>query len=160
MTIVTTEEGCLIVPPDEGAEVRSIANAPTVLKAGAAETEGLAVVYEQATPARSGPPPHIHHESAEMFIVLEGDFVFRINGREVRAPRGTFAYVPKGVAHSYFNSGPEPGRIVYWFTPPAKMEEYFHELSQLPPGPVDRTMLDAIAARHGVEILERPADRS
>jgi hypothetical protein len=36
------------------------------------------------------------------------------------------------------------------------MRDYFGELSQLPPGPVDRATLDAIAARHGVEIVNEP----
>ena len=151
-----TEDGCLVVARGAGLEVRCASNSPTLLKAGGDQTYDIAAVFEQSTPPQSGPPLHVHHESAEMFYVLEGTFIFRAGNRDVEAPAGTFIFVPKGVQHTYFNIGSAPARILYWFSPAAGMTSYFKELSELPRGPVDRSLLDTIARRHGVEIVGGP----
>jgi mannose-6-phosphate isomerase-like protein (cupin superfamily) len=153
---VITEDGCLVVGPGEGSAVGSTSGAPTLLKAGTEATAGLALVFEQTAPAGARPLLHVHHEAAEMFLVLEGELTFTAGTREFRAPSGTFVYVPKGVAHTYRNPGPGPARIVFWYTPAARMEGYFEELARMPAGPLDRDLLDSIAARHGVEIVEKP----
>jgi quercetin dioxygenase-like cupin family protein len=154
--IFVTEDGCLVVTAEAGREVRSPSGAPTLLKASGQETQDLVAVFEQTAAPRSGPPLHIHHESAEMFYVLEGAFVFKAGAQDLDAPAGTFVFVPKGVAHTYVNAGDEPARILFWFTPAARMTDYFKELSELPVGPIDPSKLDAIARRHGVEIVGDP----
>ena len=87
-----------------------------------------------------------------MFYVVEGNYEFTAGDRHFDAPPGTFAFVPKGIAHTYRNAGDLPARLLYWFIPPAHMAEYFTALAQLPSG-ADSSRVDAIARDHGVEIV-------
>jgi quercetin dioxygenase-like cupin family protein len=151
-----TDEGCVVVPPGEGSPVKGVSGEPTLIKATGDQTGGLVAALEQTTPPNSGPPVHIHHESAEMFYVLEGEFTFQAGADVFTATRGTFVFVPKGIPHTYVNSGAEPARVLFWFTPPARMVNYFKELAKLPPGPPEGSALQAIADRNGVTIVAPP----
>lgn len=149
-----------MVLPGGGKPVKGLSGDPTVALAGGEETAGTVAVYEQVTAAGSGPPLHIHHECAEMFYVLEGELTLRIGSDVVRAPAGTFAFVPQGVTHTYTNLGTVPARLLYWFSPAARMTSYFTQLGKLPPGPPNRDAVDAIAREHGVSILWEGLDTS
>ncbi len=142
-----------MVLPGGGTPVKGISGDPTVSLANGADTDGALAAFEQVTAAGSGPPLHIHHECAEVFYVLEGELKVQIGSEVLKAPAGTFAFVPRGLAHTYTNLGPRPARLLYWFNPAARMTSYFAELGKLPGGPPDRHAIDVIAREHGVSIL-------
>jgi oxalate decarboxylase/phosphoglucose isomerase-like protein (cupin superfamily) len=53
---------------------------------------------------------------------------FLIDGCEHVARAGSFVFVPRGVAHTFWNAGAAPARQLTVFTP-AGIEDYFAEVS-------------------------------
>lgn len=74
--------------------------------------------------------PHIHKAMEESFYVLEGSFVFTVDGEDIEASEGSYILVPRGVPH-VMRAGAGGGRFLC-FAVPAGLEEMFRELSGLP----------------------------
>ncbi len=95
---------------------------------------------------------HIHHDAAEAFYVLEGEYVIYLEDREFTCPAGSFIYIPSGVRHG-FRVGRVPSRKLNLYSP-AAMIGYFDELSAaITADDADPAHLDAIARRHGMEVV-------
>ena len=94
---------------------------------------------------------HIHHDAAEAFYVVAGEYIIFVRDDEFKCPAGSFIYIPAGVPHG-FRVGSAPSRKLNLYTP-AAMVGYFDELS----GAIARGDADAdlsgIAERHGMEIV-------
>ena len=69
------------------------------LRASAAETGGAIEVIEYSGPA--APPPHVHREHDEVFIILTGTFRFILGRETMDAPQGTVVLVPRGSRHGF-----------------------------------------------------------
>jgi len=140
----------VVVPPGGGRPI-DLGTFAMTLKASAEETAGVVSVLEAEEPPGFGPPLHIHHDAAEAFYVLEGEYVMFIEDEEHTCPAGTFLFIPQGVRHG-FRVGSVPSRKLNFYFP-AAMVGYFDELSTaLARGDADDE-LDAIAARHEMEIV-------
>jgi mannose-6-phosphate isomerase-like protein (cupin superfamily) len=143
--------GAFVLQPGEGRSIDLGAFAMTV-KADSAETSGLVSVLEAKEPPGFGPPLHIHHDAAEAFYVLEGEYFMYLRDREVRCPAGTFIFIPAGMTHG-FRVGAVPSRKLNFYFP-AVMVGYFDELSvAVARGEADESVLDDIARRHSMEIV-------
>jgi mannose-6-phosphate isomerase-like protein (cupin superfamily) len=104
-------------------------------------------------PPGFGPPLHVHHDAAEAFVVLEGDYVMYVDGHRHECPRGTFVYVPAGTPHTFTVAGDRAGRKLNLFTP-AAMVGYFEALAVAEAdGRIDDRLLGEIAERHHMEVL-------
>jgi mannose-6-phosphate isomerase-like protein (cupin superfamily) len=57
-------------------------------------------------------PPRIHLDEDEAWYVLEGRLAFRLGDREIEADAGSAVFGPRGVAHTYWNSGPGVARYL------------------------------------------------
>ena len=122
------------------------------LKASGDETFGLFSLLEAEEPPAFGPPMHIHHDAAEAFYVLEGEYVMFVGDREVACPAGSFVFIPAGMPHG-FRVGAVPSRKLNFYFPSA-MIGYFDDLSAaLDRGDVEESTLDKIATRHAMEIV-------
>jgi hypothetical protein len=122
------------------------------VKATSADTDGGFTLLEADEPSGFGPPMHIHHDCAEAFYVLEGEYIFFLDGREQVCPAGSFVYVPKGAPHG-FRVGAAPSRKLNLYIP-AAMVGYFDELSAaIGRGEKDPTVLNEIANRYAVEVI-------
>ena len=140
----------VVVPPGEGRPIDLGVFAMT-LKAAAGETGGVVSVLEAEEPPGFGPPLHIHHDAAEAFYVLEGEYVMFVEDEEFACPAGTFIFIPQGARHG-FRVGSAPSRKLNFFFP-AAMVGYFDDLSAaIARGEADDE-LDAIATRHEMEIV-------
>lgn len=93
-------------------------------------TNGEISVFDGSLPAGSGPEDHMHQTFSEVFYVLEGEFAFRVDGKEYIGRPGTAAYVPKGVTHSFKVLGTTPGRVLNYILP-AGFENFFFEVQAL-----------------------------
>ena len=123
-----------------------------LLKASEQETSGAFSLLEAAEPPNFGPPMHIHHNCAEAFYVLAGEYQIFIEDEEARCPAGSFVYIPAGVRHG-FRVGSEPSRKLNLYVPGA-MVGYFDELSQaIADANADPGVLDGIAVGHGMEVV-------
>ena len=138
--------------PGEGKMVKFLGN-EMVLKAVSADTGGQFSVCEFTMAGGfGGPPPHVHHGHDETFYVIDGALKFRIEGREIDAPTGAFAHVPRGTGHTFWNPGDTPAKLLAVFTP-AGYEKYFEEVSQAFPAgvPPEPGQLTQIMARYETE---------
>jgi len=95
------------------------------------DTGGTTGVIEEIVAPGGGPPLHIHHAADELFYVLSGTFTFKIGDRRASGDTGTVAFAPRGMAHTWQNSGDTPGKMLCVFTP-AGFERFLVELSAVP----------------------------
>jgi mannose-6-phosphate isomerase-like protein (cupin superfamily) len=103
-----------------GAPMRIVAGAvhTTIrLIAGAADTMGRFCVFEQETPAGWAPPRHIHMHEDEIVYILAGTYEVSFGAEHRTLSAGGCAILPRGVAHSIRNVGPNAGRLLCVVTP-------------------------------------------
>lgn len=79
-------------------------------------------------PGSQGPPIHIHHVHDEGFYVMAGHFGFVLDGITTYGKPGTHVLVPKGHAHSFWNAGARPAKLLHIVSPPG-LEQYFRDLA-------------------------------
>jgi len=139
-----------VVPPGGGRQI-DLGPFEMALKATGEETGGIFSLLEASEPPGFGPPLHIHHDAAEAFYVLEGEYVMFLDEREETCPAGSFVFIPAGMRHG-FRVGDVPSRKLNLFFP-AAMVGYFDELSAAIARGDAEQALDAIATRHAMEIV-------
>jgi mannose-6-phosphate isomerase-like protein (cupin superfamily) len=146
-----TSKEAFSVSPGEGRPI-DLGTFAMTEKAAAASTGGLVSVLEAEEPPGFGPPIHIHHDAAEAFYVLEGEYVMFLGEREVVCPAGTFIFIPAGTPHGFRVGAVASRKLNFFF--PAAMTGYFDELSAaVARGEADEAVLDGIARAHHMEIL-------
>jgi quercetin dioxygenase-like cupin family protein len=149
--------GSFAVGPGEGRFI-DLGEFGVVVKADEVETGGVVSVLEAEEPPGFGPPIHVHHDCAEAFYVLEGEYVMYLEGSEFVCPAGSFIFIPQGARHG-FRVGDLPSRKLNFYFP-ASMIGYFEDLgTALHRDDVDDTELAGIASAHGMEIVGPPSQR-
>ena len=122
------------------------------VKANSDETNGIFSLLEAEEPPHFGPPLHIHHDAAEAFHVLEGEYLMFLDDREEVCPAGSFIFIPAGMRHG-FRVGAAPTRKLNFYFP-AAMIGYFDDLSDaIRRAEVDESLLANIARRHSMEVV-------
>lgn len=140
-----------VLGPGEGRQI-DLGEFGMSVKATRDDTGGSFSLLEADEPADFGPPLHIHHDAAEAFYVLEGEYIIFLDGREVRCPAGSFIYIPARTPHG-FRVGNVASRKLNIYTP-AAMVGYFDDLSDATKtGTVDPEVLSEIALRYSMEVL-------
>jgi mannose-6-phosphate isomerase-like protein (cupin superfamily) len=128
------------------------------VKASESETAGVVSVLEAEEPPGFGPPIHVHHDCAEAFYVLEGEYIMSLEDREFVCPAGSFIFIPQGARHG-FRVGEMPSRKLNFYFP-ASMIGYFDDLAAaLRRDDVTDAELAGIASSHAMEIVGQPSQR-
>ena len=142
-----------VLGPGEGESMTVFGNDLTI-KAGAAETGGaFSLVDYTAAPGFPGPPPHVHHETADMFFVLEGELTLRLGEETPTLGPGSFVLVPPETVHTFSNPGDRPVRFLSLMSP-GGFEQYFRDLQDaFGDGPPDVARIGEIAARYDVDTV-------
>lgn len=152
-----TEPKPYALGPGEG-RVIDLGDFEVTVKASETETGGAVSVLENEEPPGFGPPVHVHHDCAEAFYVLAGEYIMNLEGREVVCPAGSFIFIPRGARHG-FRVGDVPSRKLNFYFP-ASMVGYFDELAEaLRRDGVDESELAGIAVAHRMEIVGPPSER-
>lgn len=94
-----------------------------MLRASGAVTGGAMEVIEYTGPA--APPPHVHEDHDEVFIVVNGTFRFFVEDAVTDAPSGSVILVPRGSTHGFTM---EAGSSALLLVLPSGLEDYFKEL--------------------------------
>ncbi|MCK6623769.1 MAG: hypothetical protein DPW09_36060 [Anaerolineae bacterium] len=124
------QPGAIILQPQEG-DTLSALGVTITYKATGADTNGQWLVLEYAAPPHfSGPAPHWHKVTAEIFYVLEGTLTFGVAEQMFTVGPGGFAFVSPGVVHSFSNQTDAQAKYLL-VTSPAGLENYFAELADL-----------------------------
>ena len=125
------------------------------------QTGGAFFLAEISVVPGGGTPPHIHHREDESFHVLEGSLTVHVGGNTIRASAGDSVFLPRGIAHSFENSGGRSARALVVSTP-AGLEGFFAEVFEAAfdrsaPRPLPSRELIARAQeaspRYGLELL-------
>jgi mannose-6-phosphate isomerase-like protein (cupin superfamily) len=94
-------------------------------------------------------PLHLHRSDDEAWYVLSGQLGFRLGEREVVVGAGSGAFVPRGVAHTFWNPSPEPARYLLIMTPRIKeLVDELHVAEDRSPA-----AMDALWAKYDSEML-------
>jgi mannose-6-phosphate isomerase-like protein (cupin superfamily) len=120
------DAAAIVLRPGEGRAI-DLGNFVMSLKVSGDETRNAFSLLEAAEPADFGPPMHIHHDCAEAFFVLEGEYRIFVETAEFDCPAGSFIFIPSGLRHG-FRVGPLPSRKLNLYAP-AAMVGYFDSLS-------------------------------
>jgi mannose-6-phosphate isomerase-like protein (cupin superfamily) len=126
----------VIVPAGEG-EVLQVLGAPLEILVRKADTDGaFSVVISNDGPGGGPGPNVVHQDRDETFFVIEGEYTFYSDGKEVTGGPGTIIVNPKGIRHGFVNSGTTQGKMLMMYTP-GGFEDFFTEVGQkgLQPGP-------------------------
>ena len=104
-----TVNGCTIIATSVNAE-------PVYF--GPSETSSSYVAVAGVfPPGQPAPPFHLHPDTDEAFYVAEGDATFLLGDREVTVGAGGLVFVPRGAAHTVWNSGETPVRGLIIISP-------------------------------------------
>lgn len=118
-------------------------------------SDGALTVIETVNAPGFGPPMHRHHET-EVFRVLEGRYLFEVNGRRLEAATGDIISVPGGDAHAFVNITDKPARQLIMILPAMDAVRFFTELGEFFKGKPDRNALNLFGKPWGVEFLGPP----
>ena len=90
------------------------------------QTGGAFFMAEVSVLPGGSNPPHIHHREEECFYLQEGTLTIQVGGKTHTASAGDFIRLPRGVAHSFENTGNVDARVLL-LVAPAGLETFFEE---------------------------------
>jgi len=142
-----------VVPPSAGKVVRAFGEELTFHLSGA-ETGGRYTMFTSVTPPGGGPPPHVHENEDEWFLVLEGRAEFFKDNAWMSAPVGTAVYTPRGCVHTFRNPGDTPLKMLV-HAAPAGFEKFFARCADefAKHGAPDMANIVRIAGEHGIRFV-------
>jgi quercetin dioxygenase-like cupin family protein len=125
-----------------------------------AETGGAFFMAEVLVRPGGGPPPHLHQRGEESFHVLEATLTIQVGETTLHASPGDVVHLPRGVVHSFQNTGKVDAKFVLVVTP-AGLENFFREafcpaVDRSGPPRVSEALvarLIATAPKHGLELV-------
>jgi mannose-6-phosphate isomerase-like protein (cupin superfamily) len=151
-------ERAFVTNPGEGRlpETLDVFGNRMTVKISSRDTGGTFAVMESITPPLSGPPLHIHHDQDEWWHVLEGNYRFEVDGREIVAGPGAHVYAPRGTRHTFQNLGKEPAKMIVAVVP-GGLDLFFEEISaNAVCGKPDPAKLAPIFEHHGLSLVGPP----
>jgi mannose-6-phosphate isomerase-like protein (cupin superfamily) len=98
----------LVSERGEGRPVHVLGGDLTI-KISSRDTNGAFTVLEGRTPPLEGPPLHRHRDQDEWWYIVEGDYRFEVDGKEIYASAGATVFAPRGSRHTFQNVGNERG---------------------------------------------------
>ncbi len=141
----------IVLRPGEGRPI-DLGGFQMSVKATGNETGGAFSLLEANEPPGFGPPLHIHHDAAEAFYVLEGEYIVFLEGREISCPTGSFIFIPVGMPHGFRVSNLASRKLNFYM--PAAMVGYFEELSDaIRNGDPDPPDVSQIADKYSMEVI-------
>jgi quercetin dioxygenase-like cupin family protein len=153
----TMETKGFVVPPGQGRVWNMAAGRSSALKLLGGETGESVMMFEETAPSGTQTTYHLHHDSDEVAYVLSGEITFKIGDEVTVGGPGTCAFMPRGLAHAWKNSGAETARVLFLYTP-AGAGGFFEESQRLQRSYESFASKDVRAAyrRHRWEIVGPP----
>jgi quercetin dioxygenase-like cupin family protein len=102
---------------------------PNDIKVSATDTGGELSIFEYQGRERGGPPLHVHPNQDEVFYVSQGTYQFQCGDDRFDLQKGDMIFLPRGVPHA-FAQLTEAGRMVCFFQPSGKMEDFFRAIGR------------------------------
>jgi quercetin dioxygenase-like cupin family protein len=83
----------------------------------AEDTGGAIGMVDATIPPGGGPPPHLHRNSDEHYLVVEGELEFQLGPQKVTLARSDSLHIPRGTLHGFRNVSIQPARMILLFSP-------------------------------------------
>jgi quercetin dioxygenase-like cupin family protein len=146
-----------VVPPGEGKVCNMGPGRSAALKVLNGHSAHSVMMFEEVAPANTVTDLHLHRDSDEIAYVLSGEVTFKIGDEISVGGPGTCAFMPRGIAHAWKNTGAEPGRVLFLYAP-GKAGMVFEEAAEVDPASPapDPATLSAFFQRHGWEVVGPP----
>ena len=148
--------------PGDGQSIPNPLGGGIEVRASAGNTAGGLTAFESAVGPGEGPPLHVHVDDNEVLYFLDGAFRMKIAGAVSDAPSGSFAFIPKGVPHTWQNVGDGTARLLVLFIPGAPgMERFFERFGEVAGD--DASVADAfanLADEAGMKVVGPPLAQS
>lgn len=117
---------------------------------------GAFSIIETINAPGKGPPRHKHSE-AEIFRVLEGRYLYEMDGRRFYAETGDVISIPGCAEHGFVNVTDKPARQYILSAPALDASAFFTELADvMRNGVPDKAALNRFGAKWRVEFLGPP----
>lgn len=119
------------------------------------DTNGTLSIFGGDAKPPGGVPLHVHHDQDEWWYVLDGEHLFQIGDKKIRAKAGDSLFGPRGVPHSPRQLSPQ-GTVLTAFQPAGTMEEFFQELAKAAReagGVPAREVMAALFQAHRMQIV-------
>ncbi len=71
----------------------------------------------ETPPKVPGPPPHLHNSFKEVFLVMEGEMEFMLDGKMRVVKAGESIDIPQGAIHTFGNKSDQPCKWVNIHSP-------------------------------------------
>lgn len=131
-----------------------------------AQTGGDYALLECLAPAGHMPPPHVHAEDGEGFLILDGELTVHTEEGSTTLAPGDGLHAPAGRPHTIEVTSDKPCRWLV-VSAPAGFEEFVREFGEpaardeLPvmDGPPDVERLTRVAGEHGITFVGPPGTR-
>jgi quercetin dioxygenase-like cupin family protein len=164
MSTIPTRQS-VVRSTDEGERRWFFGGGLHIWKATAEETGGAFILFEDRMDHGKVTPLHIHPDSDETMIVLEGEILMHLDGVEHTVGTGGIASAPRNVPHAFMVSGANGARLLCLHAPGC-CEAFYRDASEpvrdddargIEAGPVDMSRVQASAKKNGgIEILGPP----
>jgi quercetin dioxygenase-like cupin family protein len=143
-----------VVPPSGGKIIRAFGDEVTIYLSGT-DTGGQFTMWTEVTPPGGGPPLHYHLNDDEWFFPLEGCVEFFKDNAWTEVPIGSAVFMPRGVVHTFRNSGDKPLKMLI-HTAPSGFETFFARCAEefAKPNPPDMSRIVEISAEHGIHYTD------
>jgi quercetin dioxygenase-like cupin family protein len=148
--------GGYMLPSREGHAIAAIGLDITMKTSGKSTHDAYSMFEYTIPPETNGPPPHVHTREDESFICLAGRLDVHLGGYDYVLEYGDYMFLPRDVVHAFRNPYAEESRVISVVSP-AGLERYYQALADMPPGPKDISMMQAIMADFGIE-LQLPSE--
>lgn len=154
-----TARESLIRGPEDGEKRWFYGGGLHIWKATEAETDGA---FEDRMDHGKVTPLHIHPDSDETMIVLDGEITMHMDGEEHVVSAGGMASAPRRAPHAFKVSGADGARLLCLHTPGCCQAFYWGASEPVDSddhrgtedGPVDMSRVQASALKNGgIEIL-------
>ncbi len=150
-----------ILPSGEGESFWFLSVLATI-KASSEQTHNAFALQEQVIVPGHEPASHVHHQQDKAFYVLEGAITIQCGDQKWSAAAGAFAFMPRGVFHSFKVESATPVKMLVITSPggPAGFEHFVQAMGEpakalIPPPlqPPDRAKLQALAGEYQLEFV-------
>lgn len=122
---------------------------------GAAAEDAFSIIETVNAPGK-GPPRH-RHPQAEIFRVIEGRYLYEVNGNRFYAEAGDVVSIPGNTEHAFVNVTDMPARQYILIAPALDAEAFFTGLAGLmADGMPDVEALDNFGLKWQVKFLGPP----